>query len=46
MMGSPTYGKHNHYTGNQDCGLALGLEGHLSNPAAQATIADHEDGER
>lgn len=45
VMRRPANGKHNHHAGDQDCGLALGLEGHLSDTTAQAAIADHEDGE-
>lgn len=45
VMWCPANGKYNHYACDQDCGFALGLEGHLCNATAQATIADHKDGE-
>lgn len=45
VMRCPTNTKHNHNTGNEDSRLALGLEVHLGDPAAQAAIADHKDGE-
>lgn len=45
VMRRPANGKHDHHAGNQDCGLVLGLDGHLSDPAAHAAVADHEDGE-
>lgn len=45
MMRCPANGKHDHDACDQNCGLAFGLEGHLSYSAAQAAVADHEDGE-
>lgn len=45
VMRRPTDGEHDHHAGDENCGLALRLEGHLRDPAAQATVADHQDEE-
>lgn len=45
VMWCPANGKYDHYACGQDCGFALGLEGHLGNATAQTTVADHKDGE-
>lgn len=45
-MWRPADGKKDDDAGDQDGGLTLGLEIHLSDAAAQAAIADHKYGER
>lgn len=45
VMRCPANAKCNHDIGDQDGGLAFGFESHPSNPAAEAAIADHKDGE-